>query len=50
MMWMELENPMLSETSQGQISYDFTHIWSLRNKTSKGEKRKANQERLKKMN
>ena len=32
-MWMELECIMLSEISQRKISYDFTHMWNLRNTT-----------------
>ena len=30
--WMDLENIMLSEISQSEISYDFTHMWNLMNK------------------
>ena len=30
--WMELEGIMLSEISQRKISYDFVHMWNLRNK------------------
>ena len=31
--WMELEGIMLSKIRERQISYDFTHMWNLRNKT-----------------
>ena len=30
-MWIDLENIMLSETSQRQILYDITYMWSLKN-------------------
>ena len=30
--WMELESIMLSEISQRQTPYDFTYMWSLKNK------------------
>ena len=33
--WMDLENIILSEINQsrdGQITYDFTHMWNLMNK------------------
>ena len=31
--WMELESIMLSQSvRQGQIPYDFTHMWNVRNK------------------
>ena len=36
MMWMEPECIMISKISQsekGKLSYDFTHMWNLRNKT-----------------
>jgi len=39
-MWMDLEGIALSEISQKrQITYGFTHMWCLRNKTNKGKKR-----------
>ena len=31
--WMELEGIMLSEITERQISYDFTHMRTLRDKT-----------------
>ena len=31
--WMELEGIMLSEIRERQISYDFTHMRTLRDKT-----------------
>ena len=33
MTWRELECTMLSEVSQRQIPYDFTHVWNLNTKT-----------------
>ena len=33
MMRMELECIMLSKIRERQVSYDFTHMWNLRNKT-----------------
>ena len=32
-MWMELEGIMLSEIRERQISYDFTHMRTLRHRT-----------------
>ena len=45
-MWMELENILLSKISQRQMPYDFIHTWNLRNKTDEhgvGAKKEANQ-------
>ena len=39
-MWMELECVMLSKISQSE-SYDFTHMWNLRNKTDGHRGREA---------
>ena len=39
--WMELEGIMLSEISQKQIPYDFTHMWNLRYKTDEHKGREA---------
>ena len=51
MTWMELESIILSEISQRKTNatYDFTHMWNLRNKTNdhwgkKEGEREANQE------
>ena len=33
---------MLGEISQRQISYDFTHMWNLRNTTDKHREREGN--------
>ena len=42
-MWMELEGIMLSEISQSerQISFDFTHMRTLRDKTDEHKGREA---------
>ena len=50
--WMELESIMLSEISQRQIPYDFTHMWNLRNdkKTSKGDKKRERQTKKQTLN
>ena len=40
-MWMELEGIMLSEISQRQVLYDFTHMWNLRYKTDEHKGREA---------
>ena len=40
-MWMELEGIMLSEIREGQKSYDFTHIWTLRDKTDEHKRRET---------
>ena len=40
-MWMELEGFMLSEISQRQISYYFTHMRTLRYKTDEHKGRVA---------
>jgi len=45
--WMELESIMLSEINQvreGQMPYDFTHMWNLRNKTNEKKEKAINQE------
>ena len=45
-MWMELECIMLSEIiTERQISYDFIHMWNLRNKTDEhcGQKKRGKQ-------
>ena len=40
--WMELEGIMLSEISQRrQISYDFTHMRTLRHRTDEHKRREA---------
>ena len=41
-MWMELQCIMLSDKSvrERQISYDFTHMWNLRNKTNEQREKK----------
>ena len=43
---MELESIMPSEISQRQIPYDFTHMWKLRNQTSKRKKKKRDKPRI----
>ena len=45
-MWMELEGIMLSEIRERQVSYDFTHMRTLRYKTGerKGREAKINRE------
>ena len=40
-MWMELEDIMLSEIRERQISYDFTHMRTLRDKTDEHKGREA---------
>ena len=40
-MWMELEGIMLSEVRERQISYDFTHMRTLRYKTDEHNGREA---------
>ena len=40
-MWMELEGIMLSEIRERQISYDFTHIRTLRDKTDEHKGRET---------
>ena len=39
--WMELEGIMLSESRERQISYDFTHMRTLRDKTDDHKGREA---------
>ena len=39
--WMELERIMLSKIRERQISYDFTHMWNLRDKTDEHKGREA---------
>ena len=39
--WMELEGIMLSEISQRQKSYDFTHMRTLRDKTDEHKGRET---------
>ena len=39
--WMELQGMMLSEISQRKISYDFTHMRTLRHRTDEHEGREA---------
>ena len=40
--WIELEGIMLSEISQRQISYDFTHMKALRHRTDEPKGSKNN--------
>ena len=40
-MWMELEGTMLSEIRERQISYDFTHMRTLRYRTDEHKGREA---------
>ena len=37
---MDLESIMLSRIKERQISYDYTHMWNLRNKTNEQKKKK----------
>ena len=39
--WMELEGIMLREIRERQISYDFTHMRTLRDKTDEHKGREA---------
>ena len=39
--WMELEGIMLSEITERQISYDFTHMRTLRDKTDEHKGRET---------
>ena len=41
-MWMDLECIMLSEIRERQISYDFSHMWNLRNRTDEHRGREGN--------
>ena len=40
-MWMELEGIMLSKIKERQISYDFTHMRTLRHRTDEHRGREA---------
>ena len=40
-MWMELEGIMLSKIRERQISYDFTHMRTLRDKTDEHKGRET---------
>ena len=40
-MWMELEGIMLSENSPRKVSYDFTHLRTLRHRTDEHKGREA---------
>ena len=40
-MWMELEGIMLSKIRERQVSYDFTHIRTLRYKTDEHKGRES---------
>ena len=40
-MWFELEGVMLSKIRERQISYDFTHMRTLRDKTDEHKGREA---------
>ena len=40
-MWMELEGVMLSKIRERQISYDFTHMRTLRHRTDENKGKEA---------
>ena len=47
MAWMELESIMISKpVRERQIPYDFTHMWNLRNKTSKEKKKREKDKKI----
>ena len=49
MMWMELECITLSKISQGNIPYDFIHMWNLRNETNEHRGKGENEANYKKL-
>ena len=46
-MWMDLEDIMLSEIREGQIWYDTTYIWNLKNKQTSEYKKKETDSQIK---